>query len=105
MLHASRTHFDFWSAALTMQDLLARLDGSPAAPKLQTDWQMRRAAELAQYDGAQRTRHVAFWSEMLKDAPPPVSFAQRGRALAPVGFGLYWGPTERLTALLAVRSR
>ena len=46
-----------------------------------------------------RTRHVAFWSEMLKDAPLPVPFAQRSRALAPVGFGLNRGPTARIAAL------
>ncbi len=73
----------------------------PAQAKLQTDWQERRAAELAQLDGANRTRHVAFWSEMLKDAPLPLPFAQRSRALAPVGFGLNRGPTARIAALLS----
>ena len=77
-----------------MEELLARLGGSPAGAKRQADWQERRMAELAQLDGANRTRHVAFWSEMLKDAPPPVPFAQRSRALAPVGFGLNRGQTR-----------
>ena len=84
-----------------MEELLARLGGSPAGAKRQADWQERRTAELAQLDGAQRTRHVAFWSEMLKDAPPPVPFTQRTRALAPVGFGLNRGPTARVAALLS----
>ncbi len=100
-LRASRTHFNSWSAALAMQDLLARLGGTPAHAKPQTDWQARRAAELAQRDGAQRTRHIAFWSEMLKDLPLPVPFAQRSRALAPVGFGLNRGPTARIAALFS----
>ncbi len=99
-LRASRTHFDAWSAALAMEDLLARLGESPRQTKPHTNWQQRRAAERAQLDGANRTRHVAFWSEMLKGAPLPVPFAQRSLALAPVGFGLNRGPTARVSALL-----
>ena len=100
VLRAPRTHFDAWSVTLAMQDLLARLGGSSTEATLQTDWQARREAELAQLDGAQRTRHIAFWSEMLKDAALPVPFAQRSRASAPVGFGLNRGPTARINAVL-----
>ena len=99
-LRATRTHFDSWSAALAMEDLLARLGGSDRELKLQSDWRQRRALELAQLAGANRTRHAAFWSETLKDMPLPVPLAQRSRALAPVGFGLNCGPTARIAALL-----
>ncbi len=99
-LRATRTHFDSWSAALALEDLLAWLGGSDRKLKLQTDRQERRALELSQLAGANRTRHAAFWSETLKDAPLPLPFVQRGRALAPVGFGLNRGPTARIAALL-----
>ncbi len=102
-LRAARTHFDSWSAALMMEDLLARLGGSSREAKPQSGWQQRRAVELAQLDGANRTGDIAFWSEMLKDAPWPLTFAQRSRALAPVGFGLNRGPTARVGALLGFR--
>ncbi len=99
-LRASRAHLDRWSAALIMQDLLEQLGGAPIKSKLAGEpWEAVRRLELAQLSGPQRLRHETFWVEMLKDAPPPVYFARRSRALAPAGFGLNRGPTARLRAV------
>ena len=100
-VRGSRAHIDGWSAALLMSDLLERLGGSSTKIKPRADWHQKRTAELAQLEGMNRTRHVAFWSETLKNAPPPLPFGHRSRALAPVGFGLNRGPTARLGALLS----
>ncbi len=98
-LRASRAHLDRWSAALLMQELLEQCGGAPIDNKSGGEpWEAVRRRELAQLSGAQRLRHETFWTEMLKGAPPPVYFAKRSRALAPVGFGLNRGPTVRLRA-------
>ncbi len=98
-LCASRADLDRWSAALVVQELLESLGGVPAKNKpAGKSWEAVRRYELAQLNGALRLRHETFWAEMLRDAPPPVYFAKRSRALAPAGFGLNRGPTIRLRA-------
>ncbi|HZD92121.1 MAG TPA: SDR family NAD(P)-dependent oxidoreductase, partial [Pseudolabrys sp.] len=98
VLRVARQHLDGWSAALVMEALLARLGGAPAE-MLKDCCEQRRVNEINQLTGANRTRHLAFWSEMLKQPPGPIPFARRSRALAPVGFGLNRGPTARIAAL------
>jgi acyl carrier protein len=95
-LRGSRAALDRWSVSLLMQELLELLAGAPAKRKADDACANMRRQELAELTGQQYLRHKIFWAEMLSEAPPPVYFARRNRALAPAGLGLNRGQTVRL---------
>jgi acyl carrier protein len=100
-LRGSRALLDRWSASLLMQELLEILAGVPPKLKTASAWAGVRRQEIAELTGQRYLQHKIFWAETLKDAPPPVYFARRSRALAPVGFGLNRGSTVRLHSAFA----
>ena len=100
-LRGSRALLDRWSLALLMQEILEIVAGAPAKQTAVDHWADVRCREAAELTGQRYLQHQIFWAEMLRDPPPPVYFARRSRALAPVGFGLNRGPTVRLHSSFA----
>jgi acyl transferase domain-containing protein/acyl carrier protein len=103
-LRGSRALIDRWSVALLMQEVLEILAGVTSKRKTAASWADVRRQGIAELTGQRYLQHKIFCAEMLRDVPPPVYFARRGRALAPVGFGLNRGPTVRLQSAFARNS-
>ncbi|MFG1248509.1 SDR family NAD(P)-dependent oxidoreductase [Xanthobacter flavus] len=96
---AHRAAADALSPHLALAALIAAVETAPTPGAPFTAF----AAEGRPADGSQEQgRHLAFWKEVLRAAPPALATGMRSLALAPAGFGINRGPVGRITARIAM---
>lgn len=90
---------DGWSNSLLSQSL-ATPAGAPPPPPPARQYRDFVAHEQAWLQGAECRAQLAFWQDLLRDAPPPVAFARRDAEAAVNAAGLV---TRELPAPLCER--
>ncbi len=76
---------DAWSMPMAVAGLLAEYDESVG--DVATDFNSFVAGRELREENDATVDHVAYWTEVLSNAPPALHLPHRSLALAPVGFG------------------